>query len=340
MSKDYDFYVSSNSDINNISSDRVPNYKRRQQERERKRKERNKSILKKVISLALVFTMSGVAIDKLVDKWPSFMEELQSFYDEYNPNFNFENNNINNPYKGYDEAFISNISNLYDDATTYVSNLYKNLELDSSLECYYVYNYLDDQGLLSLNNDPNNKKDENYMDLYLIDLLGADIMYQKGFCRHESDFYVKTLNKYGINAIACTCFMGYCNQEYTITYPNHAIVVANDNNVVTYQDTLNDIIFDKYDLEQDNMVFEQNFNMFLYMMPEYSNYKNIVCTQNSKEKITELKKWITYDDDGVYISYIDKEFKEAQEKIDNNTSSIAEFEYLYNNNIKHKLPSK
>lgn len=178
------------------------------------------------------------------------------------------------------------------------------------------------------------------MDLYLIGMLGADIMYEKSVCRHEADFYVNTLNKYGIDAIASTCFMGNANHKNTIKGPNHEIVVVNDNGVVTYQDTLNNVIFDKYDLSQDNVVFEQNFNMFCYMMPEFSKEPNVLCTQNNDTQVTELKKWITYDDDGVDISYIDKEFKEAQEKIDNNTSSIAEFEYTYTNNIKNKLTAK
>lgn len=340
MTKDYDFYVSSDIDINNINSDRVPNYKKRRQERENRRQERNKLFLKKFISLVLVFTISGVAADKVIDKWPSIMEELLSFSDEYDSNFNYGNGNNENIYQGYDSAFISDVGELYDDATTYVSDLYKTLDLDSSLECFYVYNYLDDQGLLSLDNNDFNRENKKYMDLYLIGMLGADIMYEKSVCRHEADFYVNTLNKYGIDAIASTCFMGNANHKNTIKGPNHEIVVVNDNGVVTYQDTLNNVIFDKYDLSQDNVVFEQNFNTFCYMMPEFSKEPNVLCTQNNDTQVTELKKWITYDDDGVDISYIDKEFKEAQEKIDNNTSSIAEFEYTYTNNIKNKLPAK
>lgn len=365
MGKDYKFSRSSESDVDNIILEGAPTYKKRQQQLERKRKKRNPAVLKKVISWVLVFTMSGFALDKIIDNWPSFMEEMQNFYDEYNKNEdpyeeyglsegndssknydsskgsgstkNYDSSEGNDSTKDYDSSFISDIGELYDDATTYVSDLYKNLDLDSSLECYYVYNYLDDRGLLSLHNS---KKNKEYMDLYLDDMLGADILYQKGACRHEADFYVKTLNKYGIDAIVSTCFMGRCNQKYTITVPNHAIVVVNDNNMVTYQDTLSDVIFDKYDLSYDDMVFEQTFNAFCYMMPEYSNYKNVICTQNSSEKVSILEEWIAYDNDGVGIDYIDKEFGEAQEKIDNNASSITEFEHLYTDNIKRKLPVK
>lgn len=142
MAKDYDFYVSSGIDINNINSDRVPNYKKRRQERENRRQEQNKLFLKKFISLVLVFTISGVAADKVIDKWPSIMEELLSFSDEYDSNFNHGNGNNENIYQDYDSAFISDVGELYDDATTYVSDLYKTLDLDSSLECFYVYNFI------------------------------------------------------------------------------------------------------------------------------------------------------------------------------------------------------
>ena len=204
-----------------------------------------------------------------------------------------------------------------------------------------MYNYLDDHGFLSLDNSTKSLKNipGHYLDLYLDNIEGADILYKKGLCRHEADFYYQTLVKYNIDAITCTCYIGECNKEYRIKRPNHVIVVAKDNGI-TYQDTLNNVIFDKMDSCQEDVVFGFNSDNFIYMMPDESSSIRFITTQNTQSDVDKLNSWIKSDTYSVDVNYINKRFSDAQKKIDDHQEDIESFNKKYSLNIKNKLPDK
>lgn len=239
------------------------------------------------------------------------------------------------------EEYVEDLKSLYFEAITYVSGLYETLDLSDSIECYYVYNYLDDHGFLSLDNSTKSLKNipGHYLDLYLDNIEGADILYKKGLCRHEADFYYQTLVKYNIDAITCTCYIGECNKEYRIKRPNHVIVVAKDNGI-TYQDTLNNVIFDKMDSCQEDVVFGLNSDNFIYMMPDESSSIRFITTQNTQSDVDKLNSWIKSDTYSVDVNYINKRFSDAQKKIDDHQEDIESFNKKYSLNIKNKLPDK
>ena len=166
-----------------------------------------------------------------------------------------------------------------------------------------------------------------------------DILYKKGLCRHEADFYYQTLVKYNIDAITCTCYIGECNKEYRIKRPNHVIVVAKDNGI-TYQDTLNNVIFDKMDSCQEDVVFGFNSDNFIYMMPDESSSIRFITTQNTQSDVDKLNSWIKSDTYSVDVNYINKRFSDAQKKIDDHQEDIESFNKKYSLNIKNKLPDK
>ena len=180
--------------------------------------------------------------------------------------------------------------------------MYDKLGLENSVQCYYLFNYLDDKGYLSLDNNKvsryiNENKDSYYLDLSKDNLIASDMLFKKSLCRHEAPFFEDSLNNYGIKAYTLSCFMGETGKKYDIKNPNHSVVVSEDLGTMVF-DTLNDNIYDKtsttYADSDPYIYFSYNSNDFLYMMPDCSSNKktNIICEKLTEKEIDAAKKII------------------------------------------------
>ena len=244
----------------------------------KKNGKRNVSPLKKIISFVLALSLissSGVAISKLY-------KEKHNDFDISGITFGTVDNTLNDDayyeelYKNYRESlggdeFVDELNDVYEDAIKYISKLYDKLELENSVQCYYLFNYLDDKGYLSLDNNKasryiNENKDSHYLDLYKDNLIAGDMLFKKSLCRHEAPFFEDSLNNYGIKAYTLSCFMGETGKKYDIKNPNHSVVVSEDLGTMVF-DTLNDNIYDKTSttyVDSDHYIyFSYNSNDFL-----------------------------------------------------------------------------
>ena len=226
--------------------------------------------------------------------------------------------------------------------------MYGKLGLENSVQCYYLFNYLDDKGYLSLDNNKasryiNENKDSYYLDLYKDNLIAGDMLFKKSLCRHEAPFFEDSLNNYGIKAYTLSCFMGETGKKYDIKNPNHSVVVSEDLGTMVF-DTLNDNIYDKtsttYVDSDPYIYFSYNSNDFLYMMPDCSSNKkpNIICEKLTEQEIDAAKKIMKKDRKCVDNDYLKEQREIVQSKIKAHFRDIEEFKDEYELNVKEKLP--
>lgn len=224
--------------------------------------------------------------------------------------------------------------------------MYGKLGLENPVQCYYLFNYLDDKGYLSVDNNKvsryiNENKDSYYLDLD--NLIAADMLFKKSLCRHEAPFFEASLNNYGIKAYTLSCFMGETGKKYDIKNPNHSVVVSEDLGTMVF-DTLNDNIYDKISTTYVNsdpyIYFPYNSNNFLYMMPDCSSNKkpNIICEKLTEQEIDAAKKIMEKDKECVNKEYLKDQRKKVQSKIKKHSRDIEEFKDKYKLNVKDKLP--
>ncbi len=321
----------------------------------KKNGKRNVSPLKKIISFALALSLissSGVAISKLY-------KEKHNDFDISSITFGTVDNTLNDDayyeelYKNYRESlggdeFVDELNDVYEDAIKYISKLYDKLGLENSVQCYYLFNYLDDKGYLSLDNNKasryiNENKDSYYLDLSKDNLLAGDMLFKKSLCRHEAPFFEDSLNNYGIKAYTLSCFMGETGKKYDIKNPNHSVVVSEDLGTMVF-DTLNDNIYDKtsttYVDSDPYIYFSYNSNDFLYMMPDCSSNKkpNIICEKLNEKEIDAAKEIMKKDKECADNDYLKEQREIVQSKIKAHFSDIEEFKEEYELNVKEKLP--
>lgn len=321
----------------------------------KKNGKRNISPTKKIISFILAWALlssSGIAINKVY-------REKHNDFDISSITLGTLDNELNDDayyeelYKNYRESlggdeFVNELNDVYEEAIKYISELYGKLGLENSVQCYYLFNYLDDKGYLSVDNNKasryiNGNKDSYYLDLYKDNLIATDMLFKKSLCRHEAAFFEDTLNNYGIKAYALSCFMGEAGKKYNIKNPNHSVVVSEDLGTMIF-DTLNDNIYDKTSityLDSDPYIyFSYNTNDFLYMMPDCSSNEktNIICEKLNEEEIDTAKKDMEKDKKCADNDYLKEQRKIVQSKIKTHFSDIKEFKNEYELNVKEKLP--
>lgn len=320
----------------------------------KKNGKRNISPTKKIISFILAWALlssSGIAVNKLY-------KEKHNEFDISSITFGTLDNTLNDDYyyeelyKNYRESlggdeFVDELNDVYEDAIKYISKLYGKLGLENSVQCYYLFNYLDDKGYLSLDNNKasryiNENKDSYYLDL-CYDNLAYDMLLKKSLCRHEAPFFEDSLNNYGIKSYTLSCFMGETGKKYDIKNPNHSVVVSEDLGTMVF-DTLNDNIYDKtsttYVDSDPYIYFSYNSNDFLYMMPDCSSNKktNIICEKLTEQEIDAAKKIMKKDKECVDNDYLKEQREIVQSKIKTHFSDIEEFIEEYELNVKEKLP--
>lgn len=320
----------------------------------KKNGKRNISPTKKIISFILAWALlssSGIAVNKLY-------KEKHNEFDISSITFGTLDNTLNDDYyyeelyKNYRESlggdeFVDELNDVYEDAIKYISKLYGKLGLENSVQCYYLFNYLDDKGYLSLDNNKasryiNENKDSYYLDL-CYDNLAYDMLLKKSLCRHEAPFFEDSLNNYGIKSYTLSCFMGETGKKYDIKNPNHSVVVSEDLGTMVF-DTLNDNIYDKtsttYVDSDPYIYFSYNSNDFLYMMPDCSSNKktNIICEKLTEQGIDAAKKIMKKDKECVDNDYLKEQREIVQSKIKTHFSDIEEFIEEYELNVKEKLP--
>lgn len=197
--------------------------------------------------------------------------------------------------------YDSSDAQLYDEATTLVSEYYDDLDLENSLQCFYVYNYLAYNGYLSLNNN----NDYKYKDMYNNNELGVDVLYTKNAtCRHLSEYYMNTLNKSGYEAY---CMVGMLDNESKI---NHQLVIVNDE-YVTYQDNYNREVFEKSDNKLIDL-FDDSY-MIPYNKPVTN--KKLISTHNTSEVQHKINKLYKDDNDMVNKDYVNEQYDIAYHKM-------------------------
>lgn len=310
-----------------------------------KKKTQNSGAFKRALSFVLVLTML-VGAGKLVKDKVDFQSIKQNAIEDIDDFFDTFSKMNTEPFVQNDEKYVlpvytsmkdvKEIESIYDDATTMVSDLYDTLDLDNTLECYYVFNYLCDNGYLGLTT----KIDEKYLDLNEDNCLGADVLYSKGNCRHQTDYYTKTLQKYNMEAYPAVCFMGESGKEYSFSVPNHVVTIANDNGVVTYQDTVNNEIFDKYGSQYDEVRSSLKSASFIYMMPEFDMAPNVIGPKITNDQKNTIKNLEVYDDDGITYEFLESKYSSADEKLKNHYQDVNDFIDDYEQEILQKLPSK
>ena len=322
----------------------------------KKNGKRNVSPLKKIISFALALSLissSGVAINKLYKEKHNDFDISGITFGTSNTGSEKDNDYYYNLYENYRESlggdeFVNELKDVYDTGIKYVSELYGKLGLENSVQCYYLFNYLDDKGYLSLDNNKvsryiNENKDSYYLDLYKDNLIAADMLFKKSLCRHEAPFFEDSLNNYGIKAYTLSCFMGETGKKYDIKNPNHSVVVSEDLGTMVF-DTLNDNIYDKtsttYVDSDPYIYFSYNSNDFLYMMPDCSSNEksNIICEKLTEQEIDAAKKIMEKDRKCVDTEYLKEQREIVQSKIKAHFSAIEEFKDEYKLNVKEKLP--
>ena len=322
----------------------------------KKNGKRNVSPLKKIISFALALSLissSGVAISKLYKEKHNDFDISGITFGTSNTGSEKDNDYYYNLYENYRESlggdeFVNELKDVYDTGIKYVSELYGKLGLENSVQCYYLFNYLDDKGYLSLDNNKvsryiNENKDSYYLDLYKDNLIAADMLFKKSLCRHEAPFFEDSLNNYGIKAYTLSCFMGETGKKYDIKNPNHSVVVSEDLGTMVF-DTLNDNIYDKisttYVDSEPYIYFPYNSNDFLYMMPDCSSNEksNIICEKLTEQEIDAAKKIMEKDRKCVDTEYLKEQREIVQSKIKAHFSAIEEFKDEYKLNVKEKLP--
>lgn len=322
----------------------------------KKNGKRNVSPLKKIISFALALSLissSGVAINKLYKEKHNDFDISGITFGTSNTGSEKDNDYYYNLYENYRESlggdeFVNELKDVYDTGIKYVSELYGKLGLENSVQCYYLFNYLDDKGYLSLDNNKvsryiNENKDSYYLDLYKDNLIAADMLFKKSLCRHEAPFFEDSLNNYGIKAYTLSCFMGETGKKYDIKNPNHSVVVSEDLGTMVF-DTLNDNIYDKisttYVDSEPYIYFPYNSNDFLYMMPDCSSNEksNIICEKLTEQEIDAAKKIMEKDRKCVDTEYLKEQREIVQSKIKAHFSAIEEFKDEYKLNVKEKLP--
>ena len=321
----------------------------------KKNGKRNVSPLKKIISFALALSLissSGVAINKLYKEKHNDFDISGITFGTSNTGSEKDNDYYYNLYENYRESlggdeFVNELKDVYDTGIKYVSELYGKLGLENSVQCYYLFNYLDDKGYLSLDNNKvsryiNENKDSHYLDL-CYDNLAYDMLFKKSLCRHEAPFFEDSLNNYGIKAYTLSCFMGETGKKYDIKNPNHSVVVSEDLGTMVF-DTLNDNIYDKisttYVDSEPYIYFPYNSNDFLYMMPDCSSNEksNIICEKLTEQEIDAAKKIMEKDRKCVDTEYLKEQREIVQSKIKAHFSAIEEFKDEYKLNVKEKLP--
>lgn len=322
----------------------------------KKNGKRNVSPLKKIISFALALSLissSGVAISKLYKEKNNDFDISGITFGTSNTGLEKDNDYYYNIYENYRESlggdeFVNELKDVYDTGIKYVSELYGELGLENSVQCYFLFNYLDDKGYLSVDNSEikrqyNSNNDSHYLDLYLDGIEGLDLISKKSVCRHESAFYSDSINEYGIKAYPVSCFMGETGKEYNIKNSNHSVVISEDLGGIVL-DTLNDSIYDKtsttYVDSEPYVYFSYNSNSFLYMIPDDSSYErlNVICSKLDKGEVEEVKSLITSDKESLSSIYLEEQKKIVDNKIKDHYSDIEKFKDKYELNVKEKLP--
>ncbi len=213
---------------------------------------------------------------------------------------------------------------LYDEATTLVSEYYDDLELENSLQCFYVYNYLANNGYLSLDSNSNYK----YKDMYNNNMLGVDVLYTSDTtCRHLSEYYMNTLNKSGYEAY---CMVGMLNNDDRI---NHQLVIVNDE-YTTYQDNYNKAVFEKSDGQLQDLF--GNEYMVPYAKPVTN--KKLISTHNSMDVQRKINKMYEDDNDKVTQDYVSKQYDIAYHKMMVvYPEKLQDFKEEYNKKVLNKM---
>lgn len=246
-----------------------------------------------------------------------------------------ENNYYDEDYNNYGE--ISTVQELYDEATSEVSDLIKTIGFDNSIECFYFVDYLLSNGYLSLE-DFSYDDNADFLDLYDYDALGADVLYGTGVCRHTADFYTNVLKKAGYDAYTSACYLTE-NKNDSTKKPNHAITVVNDCGVV-YQDLAYDKeIYDKY--VSGNCVTNEDKTIFVLPMNKFTNQdENIIVTHNDLDTINYIDS--LFENDNEYVTSDAK--KKCQDYVEKviiyNDDNIEDFEQKYYDEVLSKLPEK
>ena len=247
---------------------------------------------------------------------------------------NKNTNAINNIYN--DDNTI-NISYLYNEALDEVVYLMNELDVDSSLEAYYVFEYILSNGYIS-NKTPCFTEDEkDVLDLYNEELLGLDVIYGNMNCRHITDFFTKVLVKMGYDAYVLPCYFSTDKNDIS-NIPNHVITIINEKNTI-YIDATNKIVFDNY--KGYNYLTDSNKDYYAIAMADYSSYdRNVVVSHNTNDSISHINKLVNNDINNISNKDINNEYKIAKNKIKNNKYNIDTFIIRYKKNILNNLPDK
>ena len=218
---------------------------------------------------------------------------------------------------------------LYDEATTLVSNYYSDIELENSLQCFYVYNYLEYNGYLS----SNDFDDYKYKDMYKNNALGVDVLYTPNTtCRHLSEFYMNTLNKSGYEAYCMTGIL--CEDGSKNDKINHQVVEVKDNDYITYQDNYNRNIFEKNDNELESI----SNDMVMYPYNKPIKNKNLIATHNNKNVQNRVNRLYESDNDSITSSYVAKQYDIAYHKMMVvHADKLYQFEDEYNEKVLSKI---
>ena len=242
-------------------------------------------------------------------------------------------NNKDNKSSSISSSFLANEEKedieLYDEATTLVSEYYKSINLNNSLECFYVFHYLEYYGYLS--------KDNNnyvYKDMYDIDALGVDVLYTKDTtCRHLSEFYMNTLNKSGHEAY---CMPGILYNDGIINDNsiNHQWVIVKDDDYITYQDNYNNNVYEK----QDNTLVSLFNKSIMIPYEKGITNKKLIATHNSKQTQNIINDLYKNDNDFASQTYVQQQFDSAYYKMNKYNDEFIKFKDKYQEQILNKLP--